>query len=83
MDEVKITIADADGETVREMDGPGEPGLHRVQWDMRANPARAFSAMVARLWMPYARSTSAKTNERQTTGVRRWRSLPRYFARRL
>ena len=37
-DEVKITIADLNGETVREMGGPSEPGLHRVQWDMRANP---------------------------------------------
>ncbi|MFN8061549.1 MAG: hypothetical protein U0Q12_20485 [Vicinamibacterales bacterium] len=32
---VKITIADASGSVVREFDGPGATGLHRVAWDLR------------------------------------------------
>ena len=32
---VSLTILDAAGETVRELDGPAEAGLHRVYWDLR------------------------------------------------
>ncbi len=33
--QVTLTIADGDGETVRELKGPATPGLHRVTWDLR------------------------------------------------
>jgi hypothetical protein len=36
---VRITIADAvTGEVFRNLSGPGAPGLHRVQWNLRGNP---------------------------------------------
>jgi photosystem II stability/assembly factor-like uncharacterized protein len=45
---VKITVTDKAGNKVRELNGPGEPGINRVNWDLRydapaqpppANPA--------------------------------------------
>jgi hypothetical protein len=43
--DVKITISDHTGSVVREMTGPGEAGLHRVQWNLRGNqPAGAAGA---------------------------------------
>jgi hypothetical protein len=39
---VKITISDGAGRVVREMDGTGEAGLNRLQWNLAANaPAAA------------------------------------------
>jgi hypothetical protein len=38
---VKIQIVDAEGGTVRELDGAGEAGLHRVRWDLRRNRPNA------------------------------------------
>jgi photosystem II stability/assembly factor-like uncharacterized protein len=35
---VKITILDASGELVRELEGPGEAGGHEVMWDLRLPP---------------------------------------------
>jgi len=37
-DDVAITISDAAGKTVRELTGPKTAGLHRVAWDLRAEP---------------------------------------------
>jgi photosystem II stability/assembly factor-like uncharacterized protein len=37
-DSVKITISDAAGRVVREMDGTKEPGLNRVQWNLGPTP---------------------------------------------
>jgi hypothetical protein len=34
---VELTITDMAGETVRDLTGPGEAGINRVQWDLRAN----------------------------------------------
>ncbi len=36
--DVKITISDVTGRVVREMDGPKDAGLNRVQWNLRGNP---------------------------------------------
>lgn len=36
--EVKLVVKDASGATVRELKGPAEAGLHRVNWDLRAEP---------------------------------------------
>jgi hypothetical protein len=38
-DDVKITITDKSGKAVRELTGQKEPGLGRVVWDLRYNPA--------------------------------------------
>ncbi|CAN5644494.1 hypothetical protein BH23GEM9_BH23GEM9_07100 [soil metagenome] len=35
---VRITIADAAGAVFRELSGPAEAGLNRVQWNLRGNP---------------------------------------------
>ncbi|MAG71927.1 MAG: hypothetical protein QF463_07205 [Vicinamibacterales bacterium] len=32
-----LTVVDADGRTVRTLDGEDEPGLHRVAWDLRTS----------------------------------------------
>jgi hypothetical protein len=36
--DVKIAILDKSGQTVRELKGGKEPGLNRVEWDMRMTP---------------------------------------------
>lgn len=33
-----IRIVDADGSIIRELSGPGTPGLHRISWDLRHGP---------------------------------------------
>jgi hypothetical protein len=35
---VQLTITDTAGETFRSLEGPGEHGIHRVQWDLRGDP---------------------------------------------
>lgn len=37
-DDATITITDSDGNTVRELSGPGRAGVHRVIWDLQADP---------------------------------------------
>ena len=39
--EVVITVADASGRTIREVTGPASAGVHRVAWNLRANPPAA------------------------------------------
>ena len=36
-DGVSLSIADASGATIREINGPGRPGLNRVVWDLQAD----------------------------------------------
>ena len=38
-DDVEITIRDAAGTVVRELKGPKVAGIHRVVWDLRAEPS--------------------------------------------
>ena len=38
---VVLTIADSDGNPVRQIVGPTAAGLHRVTWDLRRGPARS------------------------------------------
>jgi hypothetical protein len=47
--EVKITIADIDGEVVRELTGSKDAGLQRVQWDLRESPPEMTPEMRERL----------------------------------
>ncbi|UCC84265.1 MAG: glycosyl hydrolase [Gemmatimonadota bacterium] len=35
---ITVTILDAEGEVVRELEGPGTRGLHQVVWDLRTAP---------------------------------------------
>jgi len=46
--EVSLEIVDAAGGVVRSLSGKAEPGLHRVQWDLRHAPAAAASAGATR-----------------------------------
>ncbi|UCG86345.1 MAG: hypothetical protein JSW71_20985 [Gemmatimonadota bacterium] len=34
----KLTVLDSSGEAVRELEGPGDPGVHEVIWDLRIEP---------------------------------------------
>ncbi len=36
--QVTITITDASGHPVRTLKGPGQPGYHRIHWDLRYDP---------------------------------------------
>ena len=36
--EVTLSITDVQGQTVRDLTGPGTAGLHRVRWNMQRNP---------------------------------------------
>lgn len=38
VDEVELRIANSAGEAVRTLEGPAEPGLNRVTWDLRHDP---------------------------------------------
>jgi photosystem II stability/assembly factor-like uncharacterized protein len=38
---VKITISDGTGRVIRDMDGTGEAGLNRIQWNLAPNPSAA------------------------------------------
>jgi hypothetical protein len=33
---VKVQIVELDGKVIREIDGAGQPGIHRVPWDLKA-----------------------------------------------
>jgi hypothetical protein len=37
-DGVKLSISDPSGAKVRDLSGPGRPGLNRVTWDLQADP---------------------------------------------
>jgi flagellar hook assembly protein FlgD len=41
-DNVSITIENAKGQTVRELDGTNRAGLNRVVWDLRPDPREAI-----------------------------------------
>jgi hypothetical protein len=42
-EEVTITIEDAKGRKIRELDGTNRPGLNRVIWDLRPEPRETIS----------------------------------------
>lgn len=48
-EEVKISIADAAGNTVRELSGPAAPGINRVLWDMQPEKRDRFETPDTRL----------------------------------
>lgn len=49
---VKLAIEDAAGRKVRSLSGPGEPGLHRVTWDLLAGEPRERLASTADAGQP-------------------------------
>ena len=49
-DGVTLTIADPAGTVVRTLEGPGEAGLHRVVWDLRAEPFGELGSGLAGAW---------------------------------
>jgi hypothetical protein len=46
-EDVAIAISDAAGTVVRRLKGPKKPGLNRVAWDLRAEPAAAATTGLA------------------------------------
>lgn len=38
--DVRITIQDSKGQTIRTLNAPSTPGLHRVHWDLRDTPSK-------------------------------------------
>ena len=46
-DDVTIAISDASGKVVRQLKGPKTAGLHRVAWDLRAEPIGPASTGLA------------------------------------
>jgi hypothetical protein len=42
--DVKITIADATGKVIRNLDGPKEPGINRVLWNLAPDPPQGQQA---------------------------------------
>jgi photosystem II stability/assembly factor-like uncharacterized protein len=49
---VVITIQDAKGQTVRTLDGPRSPGLHRVYWDLRDTQSKRVVFRTSPLYAP-------------------------------
>ena len=47
-DDVKITIADAAGKVIRNLDGTKKAGINRVLWDLAPNPPAADAGRGAR-----------------------------------
>ena len=45
--DARVTITDPSGRVVREISGPKEAGLHRVAWDLRAEPAGEMTTGLA------------------------------------
>ncbi len=65
----QIVITNSDGDTVRTLDGPATPGLHRVTWDFRGtrppagplSPAGRRDSVVAALRMDFVFDSLATT----------------------
>jgi photosystem II stability/assembly factor-like uncharacterized protein len=52
---VRIAIQDAKGQTIRTLDGPGTPGVHRVYWDLRDAPSTRVTLRTSPLYAPDVR----------------------------
>jgi photosystem II stability/assembly factor-like uncharacterized protein len=52
---VSIAIQDSKGQTVRTLNGPGSPGLHRVYWDLRDAPGKRVEYRTSPLYAPDVR----------------------------
>jgi len=52
---VRIAIQDAKGQTVRTLDGPGTPGVHRIYWDLRDTPSARVTLRTSPLYAPDVR----------------------------
>jgi len=62
---VQIEIADANGKTIRTLEGTGEPGINRVWWDLKYERTREIRLRTS---PPYAPDV--------TVGPEGWRPLP-------
>jgi photosystem II stability/assembly factor-like uncharacterized protein len=51
-DSVAITIADAEGNTVRSLSGKGEVGINRVYWNLRGEPTTEARLRTSPLYAP-------------------------------
>jgi hypothetical protein len=52
---VRIAIQDAKGQTIRTLNGPGTPGVHRVYWDLRDTPSTRVTLRTSPLYAPEVR----------------------------
>jgi hypothetical protein len=52
---VRIAILDAKGQTIRTLDGPSTPGIHRVSWDLRDTPSARITLRTSPLYAPDVR----------------------------
>src|SRR5262249_6313328 len=52
---VRIAIQDAKGQTIRTLEGPGTPGIHRVTWDLRDTPSARVTLRTSPLYAPDVR----------------------------
>ena len=50
-----IAIQDGKGQTVRTLNGPAAPGLHRVYWDLRDAPSKRVALRTSPLYAPEIR----------------------------
>jgi photosystem II stability/assembly factor-like uncharacterized protein len=62
---VKISIQDANGKTVRTINGSNAAGINRVWWDLRFEPAKQFHLRTSPLYAPEV-----------TVGPEGWRQIP-------
>jgi photosystem II stability/assembly factor-like uncharacterized protein len=52
---VTITIQDSKGQTVRTLNGPQSPGLHRIYWDLRDSATKRVEYRTSPLYAPEIR----------------------------
>jgi photosystem II stability/assembly factor-like uncharacterized protein len=64
-DDVKIVIQDAQGKTVRTLDGRKDAGVSRLWWDLRFEPTRQIRLRTSPLYAPEV-----------TVGAQGWREAP-------
>jgi hypothetical protein len=53
--DVKITILDGVGETVRALDGTKKPGINRIWWDLRYDRSKQAKLRTSPLYAPHVR----------------------------
>jgi photosystem II stability/assembly factor-like uncharacterized protein len=53
--QVRIAIQDAKGQTIRTLNGPGTPGVHRVYWDLRDAPSTRVTFRTSPQYAPEIR----------------------------
>jgi len=64
-EDIKITILDEKGQTIRTIQGTKKPGINRVWWDLRYEPSKEAKLRTSPLYAPHVR-----------VGQKGWRPLP-------